>query len=546
MAQADDQKCFIGMLLAFISFLVYSEVAPYKHPLNNGIVKVAQCVIFSTFGSALAIENGISRSLNATFFGCLLLASNLLLILLAGGLAVQSYRRGRWRWAPLSEGMEHHFFLSHYQFNSGDQCDMLDRELRSRGFNVWYDNKADDLTEKGTKAGVEKSEVFVLFLNSYTLSRWFVQLEVKEAVKLQKSIVLIRETDGRHDAPVDDDGCFDLEMCFEHNPTDVQKYRSSLDEALTEEQTEEDIKKKFPPVPDEIRETIESLQGSIVPYMRRSPFREATIATILDEANLTHLAKEPEDAAELIPPLPPMPNSFKDGGVCVIHHAAIACSELGNDQSDKLIALLSARWGVVASKSGTHESAVAGVAQSCCLIVLLTDHVMQDAGVQAQIREAKTLGLPILLVYETEKRYGAPLSEDKTFDFARVFGEQAPSDLNTLHHGIEGIAYQRSAEGGPSDRFVEAMLDAIVKRAGAALRGRMVREASATTRRSPNSVSFSGSLASEDIRMQEIGQSSTADGGDIESAGAEEEKETAALDGDIRSPLLPPASREDE
>ena len=58
---------------------------------------------------------------------------------------------------------------------------------------------------------------------------------------------------------------------------------------------------------------------------------------------------------------------------------------------------------------------------------------------QAQIREAKTLGLPILLVYETEKRYGAPLSEDKTFHFARVFGEQEYEALVRAagghHHG---------------------------------------------------------------------------------------------------------------
>ena len=60
MAQADDQKCVIGVMLAFVSFLVYSEVAPYKHPLNNGIVKVAQCVILLTYGSAAAIETGVS------------------------------------------------------------------------------------------------------------------------------------------------------------------------------------------------------------------------------------------------------------------------------------------------------------------------------------------------------------------------------------------------------------------------------------------------------------------------------------------------------
>ena len=171
---------------------------------------------------------------------------------------------------------------------------------------------------------------------------------------------------------------------------------------------------------------------------------------------------------------------------------------------------------------------------------------MEDARVQAQIREAKNIGVPILLVYETERSHGAPLNQDKTFDFARVFNEQAPSDLNTLHHGIEGIAYQRSEKRGGFDRFVGAMLDAIVKQAGAALRGRMVHEASAAARRS-SSVGFPGSVTSiaGDIRMQDIPQSTRADGGYVESAWAQEQKAAAPGEegggNELRSPLLGPS-----
>ena len=126
MAPSDDQRLFLGTLFALASFVVYSEVAPFKVPFNNTIAKVAQLAILLTYGSGAAIISGASHGTNSALFGCLLLALNLLLIALAGSLAWQSYRRSKVKWAPLSSGMEHHFFLSHYQLNSGDQCDALE------------------------------------------------------------------------------------------------------------------------------------------------------------------------------------------------------------------------------------------------------------------------------------------------------------------------------------------------------------------------------------------------------------------------------------
>ena len=162
--------------------------------------------------------------------------------------------------------------------------------------------------------------------------------------------------------------------------------------------------------------------------------------------------------------------------------------------------------------------------------------ILEDEYVQAQIREAKTLDLPILLVYETEKRHEAPLNHEKTFDFARVFDEQAPDDLKTLHHGIEGIPYQRSSNNDSRIRFVDAMLDAIIKQIATALKGRMVDEA---TRRSTTSMSFSGSVSSiaGDVHMQQTSQITNLGGGDVESAGADEHK-TAVLGDELSAPLL--------
>ena len=41
----------------------------------------------------------------------------------------------------LAAGLEHHFFLSHYQATGGDQVDGLHHELKDRGFSSWYDNR---------------------------------------------------------------------------------------------------------------------------------------------------------------------------------------------------------------------------------------------------------------------------------------------------------------------------------------------------------------------------------------------------------------------
>ena len=49
----------------------------------------------------------------------------------------------------LPEGLEQHFFLSHYQATAGDQVDGLHMELSRRGFSCWYDNRMTNLTKQG-------------------------------------------------------------------------------------------------------------------------------------------------------------------------------------------------------------------------------------------------------------------------------------------------------------------------------------------------------------------------------------------------------------
>ena len=97
----------------------------------------------------------------------------------------------------LPKGMTHHFFLSHYQANAGDACGILCETLKKRHFKVWYDKEAEDVNEEAMMAGVEKSEVFILFLSEGVFTRHFCRLEIKKAVESKKHIMTLLEEDPR-------------------------------------------------------------------------------------------------------------------------------------------------------------------------------------------------------------------------------------------------------------------------------------------------------------------------------------------------------------
>ena len=56
---------------------------------------------------------------------------------------------------------------------------------------VWYDNRADDLTKEGMLKGIEQAAAFVLFLSQGVLERPYCQLEIRHALALNKPIVLL-------------------------------------------------------------------------------------------------------------------------------------------------------------------------------------------------------------------------------------------------------------------------------------------------------------------------------------------------------------------
>ena len=56
---------------------------------------------------------------------------------------------------------------------------------------VWYDNRADDLTKEGMLKGIEKASAFILFLSTNVLNRPYCQLEIRHALALKKPMVLL-------------------------------------------------------------------------------------------------------------------------------------------------------------------------------------------------------------------------------------------------------------------------------------------------------------------------------------------------------------------
>ena len=56
---------------------------------------------------------------------------------------------------------------------------------------VWYDNRADDLTKEGMLKGIEQAAAFMLFLSQGVLLRPYCQMEIRHAVALKKPIVLL-------------------------------------------------------------------------------------------------------------------------------------------------------------------------------------------------------------------------------------------------------------------------------------------------------------------------------------------------------------------
>ena len=69
---------------------------------------------------------------------------------------------------------------------------------------VWYDNRADDLTKEGMLKGIEQAAAFVLFLSQGVLERPYCQLEIRHALALKKPVVLLHGESEQEMSPMHD------------------------------------------------------------------------------------------------------------------------------------------------------------------------------------------------------------------------------------------------------------------------------------------------------------------------------------------------------
>jgi len=91
-----------------------------------------------------------------------------------------------------------HAFMSHMQAEGGDCVMAIDMHLSPRGWVLWTDQSPNaDVTLEGMKNGVRESLVYVLYCTKSVFQRPFVRLELLEAVKQKKPILMLYEEDNR-------------------------------------------------------------------------------------------------------------------------------------------------------------------------------------------------------------------------------------------------------------------------------------------------------------------------------------------------------------
>jgi len=99
-------------------------------------------------------------------------------------------------------------FFSHNQREGGQQTDLLATKHKVRGINPWLDQwnghgtkpAVIDVTKDGMKEGVKSSAIFILILTKGIFTRPFCRLEIITAIKAQKPILTVMETDPRFNA----------------------------------------------------------------------------------------------------------------------------------------------------------------------------------------------------------------------------------------------------------------------------------------------------------------------------------------------------------
>ena len=170
-----------------------------------GAIQLPNCIVQHTFKlTHVSVLDGLHTGWNSIY--TLFFVSLSVAQVLCGSLSLHMLSDIAKMTEALKGSNKWHFFISHMQSNGGDQCSTLCAQLKQRGWSVWYDNEMSEFDEdtpgsidaEGMKEGARDSAVFILFMTKGIFTRPFVRLEVKEAVKSGKPIMLLHEIDDRH------------------------------------------------------------------------------------------------------------------------------------------------------------------------------------------------------------------------------------------------------------------------------------------------------------------------------------------------------------
>ena len=318
------------------------------------------------------------------------------------------------------------YFLSHNQKNSGDQCHVLFFILKHALIHSWYDMKADNLTTDGMMEGVAQSEVFLLFANDMTLSRWFVHKEWARALSLKKRIVVVLEMDPNHGARLLPTGDCDLKAVFLDQPLEARN-GTWTDKPVSEAQ---------------IRDFYAGVSSGAVPVL---PFGRGPAES---RALLTKLATIVGVSFPLLPPPPPSAAVAAGGGGGGGGTVHITYNAVNSHDQASIIkySLEEEEYGLAVTMDEPDAKlsrAATAVAAARALVVVLNAGTMGCANVQKAVQATLNSEKKIILVHEMDGRHGAPLNDDGGFDFGLVFRDAPNQELKTLASNIESIPFHR-------------------------------------------------------------------------------------------------------
>eukprot|EP01043_Picozoa_sp_COSAG02_P019417 COSAG02_NODE_933_length_15812_cov_68.551709_13_plen_765_part_00 len=136
------------------------------------------------------------------------------------------------------------FFLNHCQKTGQDQIIQLRMRLEAKGFTVWHDMSADDVTAMGMEEGVSQSRNVIIFLSAGIMSREFCHAEQRWALYCGCNLIGLKEIDVRHHPAVIEKEKDSAPADLKHLLTDVNFEDFQRKEHLAETMIERVIKQR--------------------------------------------------------------------------------------------------------------------------------------------------------------------------------------------------------------------------------------------------------------------------------------------------------------